>query len=48
MKQAEDKNYMTMVVKGNTLKRMSELALEETKVLDESIEHLKEKRQKMH
>ena len=47
MKQAEDKNDMTLVVKGNTLKR-SEQALEDTKVLDESIELLKEKRQKMH
>ena len=48
MKQAEDKNDMTMVVKGNALKRRSEQALEDTKVLDESIELLKEKRQKMH
>ena len=47
-KQAEDKNDMTMVVKGNALKRRSELALEDTKVLDESIELLKEKRQKKH
>ena len=48
MKQAEDKNDMTMVVKGNALKRRSEQALEDTKVLDESIELLKEKRQKKH
>ena len=47
MKQAEDKNDMTVVVKGDALKR-SEQALEDTKVLDESIELLKEKRQKMH
>ena len=39
---------MTMVVKGNALKRRREQALEGTKVLDESIELLKEKRQKMH
>ena len=48
MKQAEDKNDMTMVVKGNALKRRSEQTLEDTKVVDESIELLKEKRQKMH
>ena len=48
MKQAEDKNGMTMVVKGNALKRRSEQALEDTKVDDESIELLKEKQQKMH
>ena len=48
MKQAEDKNEMTMVVKGNALKRRGEQALEDTKVLDESIELLKEKWQKMH
>ena len=48
MEQAEDKNDMTMVVKGNALKRRSEQALEDTKVLDESIELLKEMRQKMH
>ena len=48
MKQAEDNNDMTMVVKGNALKRRSEQALEDTKVLDESIELLKEKQQKMH
>ena len=48
MKQAEDKNDMTMVVKGNALKRRSERALERTKALDESIELLKEKRRKMH
>ena len=48
IKQAEDKNDMTMVVKGNVLKRRSEQALEDTKVLDESIDFLKEKRQKMH
>ena len=43
-----DKNDMTMVVKGNALKRRSEQALEDTKVLDENIELLKEKRQKVH
>ena len=48
MKQGEDKNDMTMVVKGIALKRRSEQALEDTKVLDQSIERLKEKRQKMH
>ena len=48
MKQAEDKDHETMVVKGNALKRRSEQALEDTKVLDESSELLKEKRQKMH
>ena len=48
MKQAEDKNDMTMVVKGSALKRRSEETLEDTKVVDESIELLKEKQQKMH
>ena len=48
MKEAEDKNDMTMVVKGSALKRRSEQALEDTKVLDESIELLKENWQKMH
>ena len=33
MKQAEDKNDMTMVVKGNALKRRSEQALEDTRSL---------------
>ena len=47
MKQAEDENDMTMVVKGNALKRI-EQAMEDTKVLDESIELLKENWQKMH
>ena len=47
-KQAEDKNDMTMVVKGNVLKRRSGQALEDTKVVDESIKLLREKRQKMH
>ena len=48
MKQADNKNDITMVVKGNALKRRSQQALEDTKVLDESTERLKEKRQKMH
>ena len=48
IKLAEEKNDMTLVVKGNVLKRRSEEALEDAKKLQETIVLLKEKRQKMH
>ena len=47
IKQVEEKNYITLVVKGNALKRRSEKAFEDAKKLQEAIVLLKEKRQKM-
>ena len=47
IKLAEEKNDMTLVVKGNALKRRSEKAFEDAKKLQETIVLLKEKCQKM-
>ena len=47
IKLAEEKNDMTLVVKGNTLKRRSEKVFEDAKELQETIVLLKEKRLKM-
>ena len=47
IKRVEEKNYITLVVKGNALKRRSEKAFKDAKKLQEAIVLLKEKRQKM-
>ena len=47
VKLAEEKNDMTLDIKGNTLKRRNEEAFEDAKKLQETIVLLKEKRQKM-
>ena len=44
---AEEKNDMTLVVKGNTLKRGSEEAFKNVKKFQKTIDLLKEKCQKM-
>ena len=44
IKPAEEKNDITLVVKGNALKRRSEEAFEDAKKLQETIVLLKEKR----
>ena len=47
IKLAEEKNVMTLVVRGNTLKRRSQEAFEDAKKLQETVVLLKEKSQKM-
>ena len=47
IKRVEEKNYITLAVKGNALKRRSEKAFKDAKKLQEAIVLLKEKRQKM-
>ena len=46
IKRVEEKNYITLVVKGNALKRRSEKAFKDAKKLQEAIVLLKEKRQR--
>ena len=46
IKEAEKKNYMKLVKKGNALKRRSEESVEERKKLEEALKILEEKKAK--